>query len=212
MDEIAMDVFLGTILPFGFQFAPNGWMQANGQTLPVNQYQALFTLLGITYGGNGSTTFMLPNLCGRLPMHQGQGINLTNRVIGQVIGTENTNVLLTNLPPHAPVITATATSALTATTTVNLASAPSTPTTIPSNDNAYIGASAATGPSSAAIFSTAQGANPVALKGVSSSVGGTVNVTATAQTLGSGTPLGIVNPVLVLNFCVALQGLFPSRN
>lgn len=207
-----MDVFLGTILPFGFQFAPNGWMQANGQTLPVNQYQALFALLGITYGGNGSQNFMLPNLCGRLPMHQGQGINLTNRVIGEVIGTENTNVLLANLPPHAPVITATATSALTATTTVNLASAPSTPTTIPSNDNAYIGASAATGPSSAAIFSTAQGANPVALKGVSSTVGGTVNVTATAQTLGSGTPLGIVNPVLVLNFCVALQGLFPSRN
>lgn len=207
-----MDVFLGTILPFGFQFAPSGWMQANGQTLPVNQYQALFTLLGITYGGNGSTTFMLPNLCGRLPMHQGQGINLTNRVIGQVIGTENTSVLLANLPPHAPVITATATSALTATTTVNLASVASTPTTAPSNDNAYIGASIASGPTSAAIFSTAQGANPIALKGVNSTVGGTVNVTATAQPIGSGSPLGIVNPVLVVNFCVALQGLFPSRN
>ena len=207
-----MDVFLGTILPFGFPFAPSGWMQANGQTLPLNQYQALYALLGVTYGGNRSTTFMLPNLCGRLPMHQGQGVNLTNRVIGQVIGTENTNVLVANLPPHAPVITATATSALTTTTTVNLASVPSTATTTPSNDNAYIGASAAAGPSSAAIFSTALGANPVALKGVDSTIGGTVNVTATAQPIGSGTPLGIVNPVLVLNFCVALQGLFPSRN
>jgi len=92
--------FLGMIAWFGFNFAPNGWFQCNGQLLPISQYTALFSLLGTTYGGNGSSTFQLPDLRGRLPLHQGQGPGLSYYTIGEVLGTENTTLLTANMPAH----------------------------------------------------------------------------------------------------------------
>jgi len=196
-----MDVFLGNIQMFGFNFAPNGWALCNGQLLNIQQYQALFTLMGTAYGGNGQQSFGLPNLQSRIPICQGTGPGLTTRVMGEFNGTEQVSVLSSNLPPQVI-----PTAGLTVTTTINLASVPSNPATAPTATNAYIGASTPGGPPSAAIYSDAQGASPVALKGASSTIAGTL------ATPGGSLPLAVMNPFLAVNFSVALQGLFPSRN
>lgn len=106
--------FLAEIRIFGFNFAPRGWAFCDGQILPINQNQALFSLLGTTYGGDGRTTFALPDLRGRLPVHQGSGPGLTPRSIGQRYGSESTTLGSSNMPPHthqALVSTATGTQA-----------------------------------------------------------------------------------------------------
>ncbi|MBN9382353.1 MAG: tail fiber protein [Chitinophagaceae bacterium] len=84
--------FLAEIELFSFNFAPKGWTQCNGQLLPINQNQALFSLLGTTYGGNGQTNFALPNLQGRVPMHYGQGSGLSNFTLGQTGGAEQNTI------------------------------------------------------------------------------------------------------------------------
>ena len=96
-----MDQFLAEIRLFGGNFAPRGWMYCQGQLLPINQYTALFSLLGTTYGGDGRTTFGLPDLRGRVPMHQGNhpGSNY-NWKRGETSGTEMTTLTLNNLPSH----------------------------------------------------------------------------------------------------------------
>ncbi|MEY2927140.1 MAG: hypothetical protein RL367_1617, partial [Pseudomonadota bacterium] len=94
------DPFIGTIIQVGFNFAPRNWIQCNGQLLSIAQNTALFSLLGTTYGGNGTTTFAIPNLQGRTPIHVGQGPGLSQYVLGQLSGTETTTVLSTNLPTH----------------------------------------------------------------------------------------------------------------
>jgi microcystin-dependent protein len=80
--------YLGEIKMVGWNFAARGWAFTNGQLLPINQNQALFALLGTMYGGNGQTNFALPNMQSRMPMHQGQGVQLTSRTVGQVGGVE----------------------------------------------------------------------------------------------------------------------------
>jgi microcystin-dependent protein len=80
--------FIGEVVLYAFNFAPKGWAQCNGQLLPINQNQALFSLLGTQYGGNGTTSFALPDLRGRAAVHKGQGPGLTNRAIGERAGTE----------------------------------------------------------------------------------------------------------------------------
>jgi microcystin-dependent protein len=85
--------FLGEVKMFSFSFAPRGWAQCNGQQLPINQNQALFSLLGTTYGGNGQTTFALPNLRGRVPVHVGDGITQ-----GESSGTEAQTLTINELP------------------------------------------------------------------------------------------------------------------
>ena len=195
-----MEVFMGTVQSFAFNFAPNGWALCNGQTLGISQYQALFSLLGTYYGGNGTTNFMLPNLQGRLPMAQGNGLGLTPRVIGELSGTENVTATITNLPNHTHAL-----SGLTAATTLQLASPASNPVTNPTATNSYIGASGG-GPGSASIYSDAQGASAVPLKGVATTVTGEIS------SAGNGLPMETMNPFLVLNFSIALNGLFPSRN
>jgi microcystin-dependent protein len=83
-----IEQFVGEICLFGFNFAPKGWATCDGQLLNIAQNTALFALLGTQYGGNGTTTFALPDLRGRTTMHMGQGPGLTNRVIGEKFGTE----------------------------------------------------------------------------------------------------------------------------
>lgn len=194
-----MEVFIGTIQPFAFNFAPRDWALCAGQTLSVSQYQTLFALIGITYGGTGSTTFMLPNLQGRLPVGQGGGLGLTPRVIGEVSGTESVTATLANLPAHTHGI-----ATLTASTSVQLTNAASNPVNTPTATNSFIGASG-TGPGSASIYSDQQGASPVPLKGVSTTLTGTIDPA------GQGLPMGSMNPFLVINFSIALSGYFPSR-
>src|ERR1700704_1280854 len=99
--------FLGMIAIFPYNFAPTGWAFCNGQLLPINQNQALFSLLGTTYGGNGVTDFALPDLRGRVPVHSGQsqGPGLSPYTIGQFGGAENVALTVNELPPHTHAIT-----------------------------------------------------------------------------------------------------------
>ncbi len=92
--------FLGEIRMFGFSFAPDGWALCNGQLLPISQNTALFSLLGTTYGGDGTTTFAVPDLQSRVPVHQGQGAGLSSRVQGQAGGTETVTLAATQMPEH----------------------------------------------------------------------------------------------------------------
>ncbi|MCJ8203321.1 tail fiber protein [Pseudomonas sp. RGM2987] len=195
-----MEVFIGTIQPFAFNFAPRDWALCNGQTLSLAQYQTLFALIGVTYGGDGQTTFLLPNLQGRMPVGQGNGLGLTPRVIGMVSGTENVTATINNLPNHTHALTG-----ITANTTLQLANPASNPVNTPTATNSFIGTSG-TGPGAANIYSDQVGASPVPLQGVSTTVSGTISPT------GNGLPMEIMNPFLAINFSIALQGYFPSRN
>ncbi len=109
--------YIGEIRMFGFgtRGAPNGWQACDGSLLPISQYDALFALIGTTYGGDGQTTFAVPDLRGRLPIHQGTGPGLSTYVLGQRAGTETVTVLPTQMPAHTHTMVAT-TGAATATT------------------------------------------------------------------------------------------------
>ena len=93
--------FIGQIDMFAGNFAPVGYAMCDGQILPISQNTALFALIGTTYGGNGQTTFALPDLRSRVPVHQGQGTGLSNYVMGQAAGVENTTLLTTQIPSHS---------------------------------------------------------------------------------------------------------------
>lgn len=101
--------YIGEIRMFGFgsRGAPNGWQACDGSLLPIAEFDALFFLIGTTYGGDGQTTFAVPDLRGRVPIHQGQGPGLSNYVIGQRAGTETVTVLPTQMPVHTHTVVAT---------------------------------------------------------------------------------------------------------
>jgi microcystin-dependent protein len=92
--------FIGEIRMFGGSFAPAGWAFCNGQTLPISEYDALFTLIGTTYGGDGQETFALPDLQGRIPIHAGQGMGLSNRTLGEKSGSETVTLTVNQTPVH----------------------------------------------------------------------------------------------------------------
>lgn len=95
-----MDPFLGEIRLFAGNFAPRGWALCNGQLMPITQNTALFSLLGVNYGGDGRTTFALPNFQGSAPVHQGQGPGLTGRVVGEIGGVPHVTLLSSEMPSH----------------------------------------------------------------------------------------------------------------
>lgn len=94
------DQFVAEIRIFPFNFAPTGWAVCDGQLLPISQNTALFSLLGTFYGGDGKSTFALPNLMGRAPVHQGQGQGLSERFIGEMSGSDNVTLLTSEMPLH----------------------------------------------------------------------------------------------------------------
>src|SRR3977135_1047673 len=100
-----MDAYIALILLFGGNFEPRNWAFCNGQIMSISQNTALFSLLGTTYGGNGQTTFALPDLRGRVPVGQGQGPGLSNYSLGQVAGAENLFLSIAQLPSHTHAIT-----------------------------------------------------------------------------------------------------------
>jgi microcystin-dependent protein len=93
--------FVGQILAVGFNFAPNGWFLCQGQLVPIAQYDALYNLIGTTYGGDGTSTFALPNLCGRVVINQGQGPKLSNYLLGQISGSENVTLVANQNGAHS---------------------------------------------------------------------------------------------------------------
>lgn len=168
--------FLGEIRMFGFQFAPTGWAMCNGQLLPISQNTALFSLLGTTYGGNGTSTFALPNLQSSVAIHQGQGVGLSPYVIGQNGGTENVTLTQGQMPLHGHV--------------VNASGSPGANT----RPAGGVLARATTD-----IYATAPD-------------GSTTMNPGTIGNAGGSQPHTNIQPYLVINFCIALQGIFPSRN
>ena len=187
-----MDEFLGTIKLFGFNFAPRGWMTCQGQLLSIAQNTALFSLLGTTYGGDGVTTFALPNLAGRVAVGQGQLIGGSVYTMGEVTGTESTTILSTQMPVH----THTATAATTA-----ILSAESTQANAQNPANKCLA-------SGTTIYATE---DPAANRPMSPTcIAATTTVTVAAA--GGSQPVSILQPLLVMNYSICTEGLFPSRN
>ena len=198
-----MEAYLSMIAMYGCNFAPRGWMMCSGQILSIAQNTALFSLLGTTFGGNGQTTFALPDLRGRVPMHWGQGPGLTPRNIGDMSGTESTTMTSNQMPTHTHGATATSTS--TSTSVLNAETAAGTVRNPQGN-------MLATAPASATIFAAP---DPAANRPMGSdSVITTTNTTTTVTVgqTGGGQPIPLIQPFLAVTFCICTEGLFPSRN
>ena len=161
--------YLAEIRVFSFGFAPKGWAMCNGQTLPINQNQALFALLGTTYGGNGQTTFQLPNLQARMPIDFGNGFDQG------ASGGEGTHTLIVSETPQHN----------------HTAAGVTTTASTPTASNATWGASVK---------------NPYAAAPNTAMAPGALN------NAGGSLPHDNMPPYLTLNFCIALNGIFPSRN
>ena len=171
-----MNPYLGMIIMFGGNFAINGWALCQGQLLSIAQNTALFSLLGTTFGGNGQTTFALPDLRGRVPVGQGQGPGLASITLGEMGGAVTAQLLLTNLPAHQHTLAGS-----------SLAGNASLPTNaVPANSGALD-------------------------KEYSTDLTAPVSMQPTGLTGGSQ-PFSIRNPYLGMNYQIALQGIFPSRN
>ncbi len=207
-----MEPFLGEIRMVGFNFAPQGWAFCNGQLLSISSNAALFSLLGTTYGGNGQTTFQLPNLQGRFPMNQGNGPGLTPRTIGEISGAESVNILTSNMPTHTHVATFTPSGGGgNPTVTVNIqgSNQPGTTTTPTGN---YLAGTPKGLPADG--LYTPNAGTPGNIAGVTATLSGVSGGggTVTNAVTGGSAPLATLPPFLVVNFIIALQGIFPPRS
>lgn len=169
------DPFVAEIRMFGFNFPPTGWAFCNGQLLPISQNTALFSLLGTFYGGDGKSTFALPNLQGSVPIHQGQGQGLSEYFIGQIGGSESVTLLSSEMPLHAHSFTASEELINENNVTGNFFGA---------GETRYF--------------------DPVP--------GGLTQMSFQALAPAGGSlPHNNLMPYLVVNFCIAMQGIFPPR-
>ncbi len=173
----AQEPILGEIRMFAGNFAPTGWAFCQGQLLPIAQNTALFSLLGTTYGGDGITSFALPDLRGRVPVGFGQGPSLSNRVIGEKFGTETVTLTTAQMPAHSHTVNAVTTEGNQNLPTNSL------PANTKALDKEYSDANANT----------------------------TMKATMVNPT-GGNQPFGVTQPSLGVNFIIALQGIYPSRN
>ena len=174
--------FLAEIRIFPFNFAPMGWAFCNGQILPLSQNTAVFSLLGTTYGGNGMNNFALPNLQGSAPMQQGQGPGLSLHELGETGGSATVTLLSTQTPVHTHAINCI--------------------------DGARVGGQSGA-PSNAILTKT--GGSPANAY----TSGATQNQTMAAgmvAAVGGNQPHNNLMPFLTLNFCIALQGIFPPHD
>ena len=174
------DPFVAEIRIFPFNFPPKGWAFCDGQILPISQNTALFSLLGTTYGGDGKSTFALPDLQGSAAMHPGQGPGLSLYDLGQIGGSETVTLLVSEIPAH--------------THGVGRALADAGNTVSPVN---AVWAQSAAGRGAAALYKDGSPTGKVNMQ--------SLNIT------GGGLPHNNMQPYLTLNFCIALQGVFPQR-
>ena len=169
--------FIAGIILFGGDFAPRGWAFCNGQLLPINQNQALFSLLGTTYGGNGVTTFALPDLRGRIAIHEGQGPGLPPYTLGERAGSPETTLIAANLPAHAHALNGVSDTG-----------------NVPSPAGAFLASTGETDPE----YRTS--GTVVAMNSAA------IGVTGSNQSFSN------MPPYLAVNYIIALNGIFPSRN
>lgn len=182
-------VYIGAICATASNFCPQGYLAADGRTLAISQYPALFSLVGTFYGGNGTSNFALPDLRGRVPVGVGTGTGLSPVNIGQQRGSETTTLQQANLPASGAL-----------SISVAVGTAPGSATS-PAGGNTQLGASAAAGPQTATIWSAPGGAT-VALSGVTASGG---------LSGGAGTAFTNLPPELGVTYCIAVEGIFPAR-
>jgi microcystin-dependent protein len=175
-----MDPFVAEIRIFPFNFAPKGWAFCDGQLLPLSQNTALFSLLGTTYGGDGKSTFALPDLQGSAAMHPGQGPGLSLHDLGEQSGSESVTLLQSEIPAHAHA--------------VGLALSADGNSPSPASS---VWAQSAAGRGAAALYQNGAPTGPVQLQSLA--------------VTGGGLPHNNMQPYLTLNFCIALQGVFPAR-
>jgi len=181
-----MDDYLAEIRFFAGDFAPYGWMLCAGQILPISQHAALFSLLGTTYGGNGSSTFGLPNLQGRVVTGAGQGTGLSLYDLGQQSGSESVTLLATNMPAHTHTIGGTVTLGANSTSG--------------NTDTPYNSYPAVNGLN---MYNTASdGSAMPAMQYTAPTIGIT----------GNSTPVSLVQPVMGLTAIISTSGAFPARN
>lgn len=175
------DQFVGEIRIFGFNFAPMGWAFCNGQLMPISQNTALFSLLGTMYGGNGTSTFALPNLQGQAPLQAGQGPGLSLYSLGQTGGETALTLQVSQIPAHTHTLSASNTGG------------------------------SQTSPVNATWASPQVGRQGQSLYSQTTGTGPAMHPQALAAA-GSGLPHNNIPPCLGLNFCIALQGIFPPRS
>lgn len=178
-----MEPFLGMIALFGFNFAPRGWAFCNGALLSIAQNSALFSLLGTTYGGDGVTTFALPDLRGRVPVGFGTGPGLSNYSLGQQFGTENITLTTSSLPAHTHVVTI----------------------------NAAMEGGDVSDPTGAYFANSGTLDKEYKKNGDITKTGMNAGV-ASVGSAGNNQPFPILQPSLVVNFCIATEGIYPSRS
>ena len=174
------DPFVAEIRIFPFNFAPKGWAFCDGQILPISQNTALFSLLGTVYGGDGKSTFALPDLQGSVPMHPGQGQGLSLYDLGQIGGTETVTLLQSEIPIHVH--------------TVGMANSGNGDNVSPVG-NTWAGVPSGRG------FLLSYHSGPPTAKMLATLI----------LPAGGDLPHTNMQPYLTLNFCIALQGVFPAR-
>lgn len=184
-----MEPFIGQILMFAGNFAPRGWALCDGQLLPISSNQALFSILGTTYGGDGRTTFSLPDLRGRTPIHAGSGPGLTPRRLGSRAGQETVTLNTTEIPSH----THSAKGKVTTGTDSSL--------TDVSQGN-YLAHEARGGSDALDIYTSAP---PVSFMADDS-------VRVSVDSTGGGQAHQNMPPYLTINYIIALQGIYPPRS
>lgn len=175
--------FVAEIRIFPFNFAPSGWAFCNGQILPLSQNTALFSLLGTTYGGDGKSNFALPNLQGSAPMHPGQGPGLSLHDLGESGGSQNITLLESEIPAHTHPVNCLAGGRI----------------------SGQIG-----NPTNSTLSKAAGSTPPNAYKSGITSGNAQLNPSVVTPA-GGGQPHNNLMPYLTLNFCIALQGVFPPR-
>ncbi len=185
-----METFMGFITAFPWNWPPRDWAECQGQLLSIQQYNALFALLGITFGGDAQNNFGIPDLRGRQIIGMGNGPGLTPRVIGHSFGAEHVTLTSSELPPHTHTITASDTDSS------ELTQAPSPSWTLGAAASITAGRPPVTAP--VQMYGPPNPATPVP--------------SAPSSSTGSGAPVATMPPSLCLNFCIALFGIFPSRN
>lgn len=193
--------FIGQLLQVGFTFAPRGWSTCAGQQLSIAQNSALFALLGTQYGGNGTTTFGLPDFQGRVSIGSGNGAGLSPYVIGQQGGTESVTLTIPNLPAHTHAATFASAPSLNAATVKATLQAPVAGAVLAKS----VDSDPVTPDALPAIYAPAGTATPAALAGLNIPA---INVAAT----GGNQPTPIIQPYLSVLTIIALQGIFPSRS
>ena len=187
-----MEGTISEIRLFAGNFAPRNWAFCQGQILAIASNTALFSLLGTTYGGNGQTTFALPDLRSRIAVGTGQGPGLSNYILGQVGGTENNTLLMNNLPPH------THTAQATATLNCNTGNGDQA---FPTNNFSAGSQAAGRGNVDTPYAATADGTMAATAVGVNVQVG----------VAGGGMPVNNLQPYMGMNYIICLYGIFPSR-